>query len=167
MGYFLDERCGVHHLVDQEFEHNRQSTLKCLENSRYGGVRSAFENAYSHFDSQPQDTKVAVRSIFEALEILTKLMAKTDKLNKSAVENMLEPLALRQCGTDETARRAVHKMFLGFAEWVDAIHFYRHGQGQSEPVAPSIDFAVYALSSGTGFLRWLLTIDSNELNAGS
>jgi hypothetical protein len=46
VGYILDESCGVHYFVDQEFERNRASTLAILDNSRYGGVRAAFEDAY-------------------------------------------------------------------------------------------------------------------------
>ena len=41
------------------------------------------------------------------------------------------------------------------ADWVDALHNYRHGQGVPEPVAPSEELAVYVLSSGAAFARQL------------
>jgi len=53
-------------------------------------------------------------------------------------------------------------LFAGFADWVDAVHNYRHGQGLPEPVAPPIDLTVYMLSSGASFLRWLVTIDGKS-----
>lgn len=65
MGYYLDDLCGVHYLVDEEFERNRISLLSCLQDEKYSGVKAAFEDAHRHLDSSPQDTKACVRSMFE------------------------------------------------------------------------------------------------------
>jgi hypothetical protein len=35
LGYRLDNKCGVHYFIDEEFERNRFSTLASLENPRY------------------------------------------------------------------------------------------------------------------------------------
>ena len=62
--------------------------------------------------------------------------------------------------TDTLEKESRGKMFDGLADWVDAIHIYRHGQGKEQPVAPSLEFTVYVLSSGAAMLRLLLGIDS-------
>lgn len=97
MAYTLDEKCGVHFFVDEEFERNRVTALSCLTSARYSAVRVAFEQAHSYLDAQPSDTKASVRAAFEAVEILARLMDSQSKnLNKWMVENKLKPLALAQ-----------------------------------------------------------------------
>ena len=61
MGYYFDDSCGVHYLVDEEFERNRISLLSCLEGDKYSGVKAAFEDAHRHLDSSPQDTKASLK----------------------------------------------------------------------------------------------------------
>lgn len=157
--YTVDSLGGVHFLVDQEFEFNRLSTLRCLEAPRFAGVRSAFEASQRYLDGQPPDTKAAVRSAFEAVEILARLMVDTKNLNKWLVLNELLPIARQVYSHDPAATATVQGLFAGFAEWVDAIHNYRHGQRTEDPVAPPLNVAVHILSSGASYLRWLVEID--------
>lgn len=159
MGYQLDEYCGVHYLIDKEFEINRISAIRCLQDPKYTTVIVAFEDAHRHLDSNPPDTKAAVRSLFESIEILVKQMTNTNRLNKRIVKERLKEIAVGICETDTTAQEVVTHLFDGFAEWVDGMHNYRHGQDSPEPVAPPMDLAVYIFSSGTSFLRWLVEID--------
>jgi hypothetical protein len=161
MGYRLDSKCGVHYHVDEEFERNRFSTLSLLEDSKYSASRAAYEDAYRYMDNHPPDTKAAVRSMFETLEILVKQMVDTNNLNKWIVENTLKEKCLKLFESDETAFNTASKLFDGFARWVDALHNYRHGQASDEPVAPSESVAIYILSSGSSFLRWLVDINNN------
>jgi hypothetical protein len=161
MGYRLDSKCGVHYNVDEEFERNRFSTLSLLEDTKYCALRGAYEDAYRHMDSHPPDTKASVRSMFESLEIIVKQMVETQNLNKWVVENTLKDKCIRLYENDETALKTVSKLFDGFAQWVDALHNYRHGQASDEPVAPSESVAIYVLSSGSSFLRWLVDINNN------
>jgi len=110
-------------------------------------------------DEHPPNTKFAVRSIFEAIEILARLMDSPSKnLNAFQVKNKLLPIALSQT-TDAIEQQSTKHLFDGLADWVDAMHPYRHGQGLPDPVEPSIQFAVYALSTGAAALRMLLGID--------
>lgn len=160
MGYRLDTKCGVHYYIDEEFERNRYSTLSALENSRYNAIRDAYDMAYKYLDSDPIDTKGAVRSIFESIEILVKQMVDTKNLNKWIVENTLKEKCIGAYAKDETAKKVISQMFDGFAQWVDAIHNYRHGQADIEPVAPPVNVAIYIISSGTSFLRWLIEINN-------
>lgn len=162
MGYQLDERCGVHYFVDEEFERNRVSALKCLEAPRYSGVRAAFEAAHGYLDAQPSDTKASVRSAFEALEILARLMDPPSKnLSRWMVENKLKQLAL-DGAADATERDTVAKLFGGLAQVVDGLHNYRHGQPTEQPVAPSLTMAVYVISTVAAALRWLTVLDAQE-----
>lgn len=161
LGYRLDEKCGVHYFVDEVFERNRYSTLLVLEDQRYSSIRTAYDMAYQYLDNHPMDTKGAVRSIFESIEILVKQMVKTNNLNKWVIENTLKKKCLSFYGSDATAQEVMSKMFDGFARWVDSIHNYRHGQADAEPVAPPFNIAIYSLSSGTAFLRWLIELNNS------
>ena len=161
MGYRLDSKCGVHYHVDEEFERNRISTLSLLEDPKYSSSRAAYEDAYRYMDARPPDTKAAVRSMFESLEIIVKQMVDTRNLNKWIVENTLKEKCIKLYENDETALKTVSELFDGFAQWVNALHNYRHGQTSDEPVAPSESVAIYVLSSGTSFLRWLVDINNN------
>jgi len=163
LGYQLDSECGVHYFVDEEFERNRFSALSMLSNPRYASIRAAYEDAYRYMDSVPTDNKAAVRSIFEAIEILVKQMIQTNNLNKWVVENSLKEKCLPLYATDKISEKVVSEMFDGFARWVDSLHNYRHGQPNDIPVAPTEDMCIYILSSGSAFLRWLIGMD-NRLN---
>ncbi|MHB0925857.1 MAG: hypothetical protein ACYC1F_05080 [Gallionellaceae bacterium] len=162
MGYRLDEQCGVHFFVDEAFERNRQSIIPALGQARYAGVLTAFEGAYSALDSEPQDTKQAVRLIFEAVEILAKLMQpKAARLDKQVIESICDRAKASYDG-DKTASSVADKMFASFVDWMNGLHYYRHGQGVEETVMPPLDMAIFAISSGTGYLRWLIEIDAQS-----
>lgn len=136
--------------------------MQTLDDPKYNGVRDAYEAAYRHMDSDPPDTKAAVRSMFESLEILVRQMVPTAKnLNEWLVKNTLKEECLRLCSSEPTALNVASKLFDGFADWVDALHNYRHGQPSEQPVAPSEEVAIYVLSSGSAFLRWLIGINND------
>jgi hypothetical protein len=166
LGYRLDKESGVHFFVDEEFERNRFSALAVLEDSQYSGSRAAYDAAYKYLDANPIDTKGAVRSIFESIEILVKQMVDTKNLNKWIVENTLKTKCLKIFESDLIASNVASKMFDGFAQWVDSVHNYRHGQVGDEPVSPPENIAIYIISSGTAFLRWLVCLN-NVLQAKS
>lgn len=157
--YTLDSQGGVHYLIDEEFERNFHSVLSCLEGSRYNGVRHAFEAAYRHLDVDPADTKASVRSMFEALEIMVKLMIPdAQNLSRFIVEKRLKSL-VQGVSLESTAAKVHGIMLDSLSSWVDAMHNYRHGQASEEIVAPPMDLAVFILSSGTSYLRWMATFD--------
>lgn len=163
MGYQLDATCGVHYLVDEEFERNRFCTLTVLDDPKYSNVRAAYEDAYRYMDGNPIDTKAAVRSMFESIEILVKQMVSTKNLNKWIVENTLKEKCLTPYKNDTIASKVVAEFFDGFALWVDGLHNYRHGQASTDPVAPTEEIVIYVLSSGSAFLRLLVGINNETL----
>jgi hypothetical protein len=141
-------------------EIQRTSVLQSLGIKRYNAVAAAFEDAHRYFSATPPDLKAAVRSMFESVEILAKLMVRTDRLTAKLVSNDIKTLVLNVYTGDAVAQRAIGRAIEGFADWVDGLHHYRHGQGEEDPVAPPEDFAIYALSSGAAFLRWLVRVDT-------
>jgi len=165
LGYRLDEQCVVHFFVDQEFERNRFATLACFGDPELMNAQHCYEQAYAYMDATPVDTKGACRSMFESIEVLTKQIVKTKNLNAYIVKNDLSQLAQQHLATDEIEVEVLEQMFNGVAEWVNSLHKYRHGQALEAPVAPSEDMAVYVLSSGSAFLRMLLTL-REKIKAG-
>jgi len=162
VGYAIDRLGGMHYFVDQEFEQSRVSVVRGLDRPRYAGVRAAFEDAHRHLDAQPPDTKASVRSMFEALEILAKLIVPGSKrLSRQLVTEKLQSDATWLL-PDAIEVKALEKIFEGIADWVDAMHIYRHGQATENPVAPSLDYAVYALSTGAAALRLFLQVDATN-----
>lgn len=116
LGYRLDDECGIHFFVDEEFERNRFSALEVLKDPQYSGSRAAYDAAYKYLDDDPIDTKGAVRSIFESIEILVKQMVDTKNLNKWVVENTLKSKCLKTFESDAIAKNVASKMFDGFAQ---------------------------------------------------
>jgi hypothetical protein len=159
VGYIADSEGGVHFFVDEEFERNRASALACLANPRHAAVRTAFEQSHAYLDSSPPDTKAAVRSSFESLEILARLVDPASKnLNRWMVENKIKPFLL-SAAINDTERTMLDKSMDGFAQLVDGIHLFRHGQGTPDPVAPSLATAVFVVASTAAVLRLLAPVD--------
>lgn len=160
VGYTVDKNGVVHFFVDQEFEKNRVSALAGLTGSRLGAVNAAFLDAYRHLDATPPDTKAAVRSMFEALETMSKLIVPSaDRLTKNLCNQKLKEAALGAVGGDEVQQEALGQMFASLGYWVEGVHQYRHGQRAEEPVAPDVRTAVLILSSGASHLRHLVQIE--------
>ena len=162
LSYTVDSICVVHYKVDQEFEHNKQSTLAGLNNPKYKNIRSSFESAYEDLSKTPADTKDAVRSMFDSIESLVKQMVNKDQLNARIVRSDLKKLILEKYDGDMTAINSVAKVVESFADWVDGIHFYRHGQKYEEIVKPPLDFTVLIISTGSAYLRWLLEVNKEN-----
>ncbi|MEJ1167869.1 hypothetical protein [Variovorax sp. CCNWLW235] len=160
IGYIVDALCGVHFQVDAEFQRNQASVLRGLGHPRYAAVKAALENALGHLDAQPVDSKSAVRSAFEAMEILARLMVpQAQNLNRRMIDTHLKPQMVAGV-IEPTDLAMMGKMLDGFADFVDSIHHYRHGQGVQQPIAPSMDVAVYVLSSAASAVRWLVSVDA-------
>jgi len=159
VGYSLDDKCVVHFYVDQEFERNRAAAVAALDAPQFGGVRAAFDDAYRHLDADPRDTKAAARSIFEALEIMAKLIVPdAPRLTRNLCVQKLREACISAAGVDTTEQRVLGDLFTSLGYWVDGVHDYRHGQPGHESVAPSEQTAVLILSTGTAYLRELASL---------
>jgi hypothetical protein len=162
LGYVLDKRAGVRYAIDEEYERNRFSVIDGLSDSRYAAVREAVETAFSRLDGTP-DTKAAVRDMFEAAEILGKLLTDSNEdLNERLVQRRLKPIAQRLYEKNKAAVSFSDQLLEAFAKWVNAGHKYRHGQQTEEPLAPPLDLAVAYLSSGASYVRVLADLDGRQ-----
>jgi hypothetical protein len=160
LAYEIDDNGVVHPAVDKEFQRNRQATVAGLQIPRYPNSLAAFERISDELASRPPNGKDAWRAVFAAVEGLFRLMfPSAPQLNAAAVEANLTPLVQGLYQGDAVARRAANKLVAAFKDWVDASHNYRHEAGSEEPVQPPIDLAVLAISNGTSFLRWLVSLD--------
>lgn len=157
LGLRIDEQGLIHYAVDEEFEVARMATLAGLSHPSLGAARSAYEDAFRHLDARPADTKAALRSMFEALEILAKQVSNYEKLNAAVCKKSLKDRATNVLGGDAVQRRVLAGLFDAFAQWVDAMHSYRHGQPDNFE-RPTEEFTVFALSTGSAYLRLLAQV---------
>lgn len=156
VGYRVDEKCGVHFYVDEQFERNRSATLEVLGSPLLAAARASYEDAFRHLDSNPRDSKAAVRSMFESLEIVAKqIVPGAQRLNRELIEKKLREACLCVASSDATEQGVLKNMFDSLIDWVTGLHSYRHGQASNEPVAPSEELAVYVLSTGSAHVRQL------------
>ena len=167
LAYTVDDECGVHPLVDREFERNIATAIAGLGAARYEAARTAFEASERKLEQTPADTKGAIRDTFEAAETLTKLIIGSGKaLTASFVKGELEPRLQKLYSVDPVATMVAARMAQSFADWVDAAHPYRHGQNSEEPVRPPEELAVLLVSQGASFVRWLVDLDQ-QLSAST
>ena len=160
VAYTIDEKGGIHPLVDKEFGRNIATAITGLGLNRYDAARKAFEAAKAKLEQTPPDTKGAIRDTFEAAETLTKLISGSGKaLTGAFVKAELEPRVQKLYGKDAFATMAGARLTQSFADWVDAAHTYRHGQKSEEPVQPPQELAVLLVSQGASFVRWLADLD--------
>ncbi|MBX3601030.1 MAG: hypothetical protein KF863_10420 [Rubrivivax sp.] len=156
VGYRIDEDGGVHPVVDQEFDRNQAAAVAALQHPHLANALHSHEAAYRHFEAQHQDRKAAVRSIFETVEILAKLLCPAaPRLNHALIVGDLRAVCLPLMAQDPTEQRVLGSMFDSLDQWTTGLHNYRHGQGQPDPVAPSEQLTVWALSTGSAFARVL------------
>jgi hypothetical protein len=166
LAYTLDDQFGVRYRVDMEFEHVRLAAVAYIEGQRYRAVLKEFEAAYSAVEASPPDTKLAVRSMFEAVETLFRLIAgpKAKLLGSPEIEKHLLPLIRDLYGADSIGANMVAQLGKGLADWVNGLHAYRHGQAVEEPSPPPLEAAVAALQTGSAYIRLLIELDRRHRN---
>jgi hypothetical protein len=136
------------------------ASISSLSGSRYAAVLAEFQKGHSALDQVPADGKAALRSVFEAVEILFRLMfSRAPRLGGAEIREYLAPVVNSLNKGDPAAARSSQKFLGSLVEWVDAAHFYRHGQGTVEPTQPPLFYALAMVSSGASYLRWLGELD--------
>jgi len=159
LGYVINDFAAVRYTVDQQFETSRQASIALLADSRFSDAKLHLENAYESFLSVPSRKRRAVREMFESIESVFKTLLEVRSLNARAVTSKLGPVFAEKVATNDTERESAKKMMKSFSEWVDAAHFYRHAQKQTDGSEPSHDYGIHLLDSGSSYLRWLISID--------
>jgi hypothetical protein len=161
VAYTVDDLGGVHYFVDAEFQRNRVAALQCLGSSPYGAALAAFEAAYAALDEVPPDTARAVRSIFEALETVAKLVDESGnvkRLGETEVDKTLRSLCLSRYAASSTERNTASIFLTSMAKWVSALQSYRHAQKVDQPNPPPLELTVALLSSGAAYVRFLVEV---------
>jgi hypothetical protein len=155
LAYQLRDACVVNRFVDQEFHASTTSVIASLERPELAQVRTTLQLGMNRLIGIHQDTKGAVTATFEACEILAKILIPgTYKLNAALCKDKL----LKFCVSPHAGaveRNVEAGVFDAMANWVDAVHNYRHGQGGPEPIAPGFELAVQLVSVGCSFIRRL------------
>jgi len=154
LGYRLDEDCGVHFYIDEEFERSRVSVVGCLSTDAYNAARDAFEDA--HRALLNSDTLTAVRRSFDAVENVFKLHFGVARLGTSEIKTKLTPIL--QATYAGRVNDAANRLSASFAEWTNAAHQFRHAPGVSDPSPPPMDIAVMMVSASASYLRWLVEL---------
>jgi len=159
--YAVDRKGVVHHRVDAEHEHNIASAIATLGSTKYKAVSDAFERARDDLAKAQPDTLDALRSLFESAESLFKIVTESNaSLDEREVKGKLTAFVDKKMAKrDDVAKSASARFAIGFADWVNACHPYRHGHDQPNAPEPPIELAVALMSSGAAYLRWLATLD--------
>lgn len=161
LGYRIDSECGVHYFVDEEFERSRVASLSCLSKDKFSAALAAFESTFKALDRSPSDTVSAIRSLFESVEIVYKLVFNSDgksRLNSFAIQKEIKPAFQQRLLGNDVAIKAMDHFLDGFCDWTEAAHMYRHGQKIEEPQPPSMEFVVAFISQGASFIRLLTSL---------
>jgi hypothetical protein len=157
--YQIDDKGGVHYLVDEPFAHTVESTLSGLGHTRFTAARHALEAGLKHLGPTHQSGKGLIRGVFEAAETTFLVVAGPDAgkiMNAQAIQKHLKPILLARYQAAPDAEDKVSRMLTGFEVWVKEAHPYRHGTGSGEEVheAP-LDLAILSANTGMGFIRFL------------
>ncbi|GAB3104552.1 hypothetical protein [Lysobacter terrae] len=163
--YVVDDRCQVRFAVDEQYATSRKATLAGLQADKWGACRAEFERAFAAMDGETQDTNGAVRAIAAAVESCAKVVAANGmaRLGPVEVQRFLRPKIEAAYQGDEVATNAAALMLKALAEWVNASHQYRHGQDADDEVHAPAGLTVQFLTSGAGFIRWMIAIDAQTV----
>ncbi|UUZ64690.1 hypothetical protein LP417_07230 [Polaromonas sp. P1-6] len=155
LAYRIDAACVVHRFVDEEFYRSTTSAIRSLGSAKLSAAQEALQRGLSYLTGLDQNTKGAVTATFEACEIVAKhLVPEAQNLHAKLCKTQL--LALCMAPNAGAAEQKVETgVFAAMAEWVNAVHNYRHGQAEEQPVAPSLELAVQLVSMGCSFIRRL------------
>jgi hypothetical protein len=164
MGYVLNKAGRVRFSVDAEYERSRFSVIDGLGSGRFKAVRASVEDAFEKLDREPFETKAAVRSMFEAVETLCKVLGDhNEDLNERMIQKRIRPIAIDVYGaTDSSAQSFAEQTVEAFIKWVNAGHRYRHGQKTEEPHDPPLELAVAFLSQGAAYIRFLIDLGGKK-----
>lgn len=147
----------------------REASVSHLGVPHYKSVRDEFEKAYGALETEPADTKLAVRHMFEAVEALFKRVvgSKAKRLGSSEVKSLLVPRIDELYVGDGLAANIIRKLALGLADWADGLQAYRHGQDPAASSPPPVEAAVAALQTGSAYIRLLIELERKGGPLGS
>lgn len=157
LAYRIDPDGSFRYAVDEDFALQQIATLQSLDDPRLQSAREHYEAARKALN-EPMDTRAAVREVFEAVEVVARLIAPAHQnLHPKLVRGELLQATLATLPGDDVQRaKGWPSMFDSFAEWVTATNNYRHGQAAGR--SPNAEFAVFSMSTGSAYLRLLCRV---------
>jgi hypothetical protein len=162
LAYQIDDVCGAHPAIDQEFQRNLISTVAALQSHRYQNIRQLIETASTHLYADSPNYKQAWRAILSAVEGLFELIFPHARLSADEIERRLLPMVQGAYEPDSVAQKAARAILIGFQEWLGAALMYRHQPGVADASQPPADIAILAISHGASLLRWLADLDESR-----
>lgn len=158
--YYIDHADGsIKRFIDDEFEHDCQTAIASLNSSKYELAAIAFNKAIKYLVNIDPDYRSAVKYVFECAEVLFKKITSANRLSRKFVNDNLHKLTgipKEDCEKDPVLKGRIGQ----FNEWIDALHDYRHGQTDVSLAHVSEGIAVFYLTTGTAYIRWLVEIDA-------
>jgi hypothetical protein len=159
--YRIDDRGGVHFLVDAEFSSAVETTLAGLDKPQFTAARAALQDGMKALGPASQSGKALIRGVFEAVESSFLVVIgpnAANRLNKQAVDKHLKPILLDRYKAFPDADDKVSRMLDTFNAWVSDAHPYRHGAPFEQVHEAPFELAVLSATSGMGFIRLLTAL---------
>ncbi|RWP62573.1 hypothetical protein [Mesorhizobium sp.] len=157
--YRIDDRGGVHFLVDEEFERATDAALVGLGAPQFAAAKHALEEALGRLNPPNQSGKALIRGVFEAAESAFLVVIgeeAANRLNDQSVDRFLKPMLLARHAAHPDAEDKVDRALAVFKGWVRAAHPFRHGAPLDQIHEAPIDMAVMLASMGMDFIRYMV-----------
>jgi hypothetical protein len=146
-------------MIDEEFQRNRESALRCLEDPKFNVAKARFEQAFERLQEIPPATRDAIGDIYDALESVFKVVTRappSGTINSNGLRAGIGPL-IEAKYKDAQVKDTSHKMLRSLGAWIPGVHNYRHGQTDGLP-NPPLEVAVHILATGAAHLRWMAAL---------
>lgn len=156
--YRIDDKGGVHFLVDAEFSALVETTLAGLGKPQFTAARAALQEGMKALAPTNPSGKGLIRGVFEAVESVFLVVIGPDtanRLNKQAVDKYLKPVLVERYKAFPEAEDKVGRMLEIFSAWVNDAHPYRHGAPFEQVHEAPLELAVLSATGGMGFIRLL------------
>lgn len=156
--YRIDDKGGVHYLVDEPFAYTVESTLSGLGDARFTAARLALEAGLKSLSPAKQSGKGLIRGVFEAAESAFLAVCGPEagnRLNKQAMEKCLKPILLARFAGVHEADDKVTRTLAVFEAWMKDAHPYRHGTAAEQEHEAPLELAILSATTGMGLIRFV------------
>lgn len=157
--YRLDDRGGVHFLVDEQFERSIAATLDGLGQAQFKAARHTLEQALEIMSGANPSGKSLIRGVFEAVEsaFLVRIQpANANRLNDQSINNHLRPILVTRYANAPDANDKIDRVLELLKAWVRTAHPFRHGVPFDQIHEAPFDYAILLADQGMAFLRHIV-----------
>lgn len=161
--YRIDDKGGVHFLVDEEFERTVATAVAGLGSPRFAASLHALHEAMTHLGAARQSGKGLIRGVFEAVESAFLVVIsdpKVNRLNGDVMDKHLKPLLMIRYANHGDAEDLADRFMDHFKAWVKSAHPFRHGTPLEQIHEAPLDLAIMSATQGIGYLRFLASLSA-------